>query len=1811
MSKIKISKPERLPRDGISDIDFQTWKNELLNYLQQDNDFERFTARGEYSSWLAAEVDDRRIPAIKGDDNAEDLPNRRRQLNNYLTIIAGCCYKDSYMTVIQQATSLEWIWQELKNVYQITHRGKDFLSIVDIKWDSSTMSATSVYNAYRAKIIENLKPKDTVVKWKNTTMQTNETLSPTFEDHILMSVLQLIDHRLPAKVREIYGPRMENEKFLMDFKSDILANTTKMLEDMDGVDVQVNALNQQFNRTRFNNRRQPNRQQFNRRQFDTNQLFCRLCHTSRRPRNIVTSHEIGDLSCPSLSERDKAALKNKGVATAALVPRQLTEEEELAELAKQHGYDDDLIPDEATEQVQVENINTCPTNFIAPVPSQILTLYQNDKIVHLDLDSGSWVSCVKYDYAKQMGWKIFPNDQLAKLADNQTVLKSVGEIHEVLTRNNWSVNFHALVLPNLHTNVIGGNNFMKENKVEQKINSHNIVIQGKFVVPETNRNVSLPTHINNIIVPAQLNKVILPKQSIKVPVPMQDNTVITVEPRMNNKLRDWPIPQICTVTDGTIELTNDSEEPLRPGKAPHQLQIRQSETKDKQEPTPGYQYKKNPVNNTPCLEEIKINHSIMTPSQAKKLHQLIDENKEVFNKDLSKGYNHFSGKHFCRLNWSGSQRPSSRKVICPSYNSQLNTLLQEVCDELTDNNVLGIPQDDDITVQCISPCFLRRKQRAKDKPVAELTKNDVRLVVNTNVVSQHLKNIPSKVTKPQEVYAALSKWKYVIKTDLYQGFFQNHLHPDAYQWCAIQTPFGGMRYFKRSIQGLVGQTEEQDENLAKVLHHLLKQGHCIKIADDIFAGGTDIEEAINNFGLLITTLNKNNLKISPSKTVLFPSQVDILSWVWNEGGYLSPSPHRKQALADMTTESITTVRDLRSWLGLYKTFIDCTPNLTALLDPFDAIVGGKDSKDTITWTAELQNHFNKAQQNIKNMTNLYLPTSDDQLIITCDGARTPPAVGMVLQAKTPDQKIKIVRYYSVKLKNHHLKWFPCELEATALGTAIEAFYEFIKQSNKPVIICPDSKAVVDAAKKLSKGQFSLSPRIQTFLNNLGKINHDIQHISGKSGHNAAGDFQSRTASDCNSELCQICNYVTSTADTIIDVKLNPITDAQESAMPFLNRITWKHIQDRDKACSQAKHCLTTGQTASKKSGKTNVETRRIIDKAHIASDGLLVVDHTIPLSTTKIERIVVPTTYLDSLMSQIHASFNHPAKSQFAQIFSKYFFAHNSTAAIDNLYEACQVCKASQNLPKQLYQYKTETNAKQPGTHFNIDVLKRAKQKIMVCTDQFSTFTTATFIENETAEHLKSGIIKTTQAIKHPGKITIRVDSAAGFKSLHQSNSLGDLNIELELGEPLNKNSNACVDKSISELNQEIKKLVFNEKPINDAILSKALTNLNNKLRRNGQLSASNILFSRDRMANKNLQLDDAQLAHEQLQTRSKNNQQTSKSKNSQQPSKPQLSKGDIVMTTANPAKHNIRESFVVTDDKGDKITIQKILHPHDNQRRRINNIKYKIRPDRLIKASSTKLPAQHQTSQTYPSTWTPFRKTDTSDSEDSDDDLQRQQQLVQPILHQPHVTIRPPTPTMTAQRNSTEEENEEFLSAEQSPVQGARPKIKESWSLKERSSSRKAARNCNKRLKELKDKGTFISQQTEVKRDDSHQRSFLISPLDAERDFSSAENSLEYLHDDSETEQPSLDWDDHDETTSPTFLNDQAFLRTPETYPERVSPGRVYNFDNLPPLPVNVTSPPSAQALPVSSTPKTRKPKSKPRQKSKTRMFQGLKKLF
>ena len=1602
---IKISKPERLPKDNISEADLYAWWNELMNYLNQHENFKLYKEKGMYSTWTAAETDEDRIVNLHKDDTKGDIDVRQRDLNNFITIIAGCCARDHYMMIIKQSTSLKWIWEELTVIYHHQHKGKEFLTIADLSYDPSEQSPLSFYNSYRAKILENLKPAGTTVKWKSNLVMTKaETISPTFEDHILLTTLLIIDKRLPGKVKEIYGPRLEQGIFLMDLKVDILSNVTKILDDIeeDSNNAAIKVKNQEYQvsymgpRGRGRQRGRYNSNYSSQRSSNQQNKFCRLCHLNRKQRNVVLSHEIGDLDCPSMSERDKEGIRSKYSVNAA-VHTEEDEEDLLEKMATLHGYGDQVTvnniinddpfekhhdaPNLINDEVKEHFHPTSQSNIhvIKPVPSQILTVYQNDIPIHLDLDSGCWISTVKLDFARKMKWNIHPNGQLAKIADGKTVLKSRGEIHEVFIRNAWTVNFSAIVMEELHTDAIAGNNFFKDNNVRQDISARTITIQNKYVVPETNRNTDLPTNPINTIVTIPKATMILPEQSINLNINAGNNKTVFVQPVDSMKCRIQP--QISKIKHGKVSITNNTNEPVKLSK----MKILIKEVKDVDTNNTDNTYKAMSMHTntttTDNISNISINEEGMSNDQISRLKSILSENKSVFDQNLRQGYNQRSGPHYCKLKFANEERPSSRKVSCVQYNNHMNVLLQKVCDELTDQNVLGVPQHDNIEVQHVMPAFLRKKQKAKDKPNNELTTSDVRLVVNTCELSKYMKSLPAKISKPQDVYNALAKWKYVIKTDLYQGFFQNHLHKDGQKWCGILTPYGGLRFFKRGIQGLINQTEELDELLANLFNDMLTKGKLVKQADDLFTGGNTIDEAIDNLEEMLKICNYNNLKLSSSKTIILPKTVDIMSWVWSQGGTLAPSPHRKQALLEVKAEDLVTVKDVRSWIGLYKTFLYHTPNLARIMDPFDKITSDKDSKDTITWTNELKMAFQTAKDNIANIKEVYLPHPDDQLLIITDGARTPPGVGFVLQAKDKKGNLKTVRHYSVKLKPHHIKWTPCEIESVAFGTAIEAFYDIIKESTKPVIICPDSKPVCDATNLLKKGKFSLSPRIQTFLNNMGKISCEVQHISGKSGQNQIADFQSRNTAPCKAEICQLCNYVNHQAETIIDNKLASI----QTDIPYADREAWKNVQMQDKAVTLAKNAITTGQLISKKPGKINSDARKILSNASVAADGLLVVTRTIPYSTAKEERIVIPSSYLPTLVNQIHNQSSHPSKHQIKQIFDKYFYGVGVANVIDDRYAQCQICCAMKKLPNS-NKHQSTTNASIPGTHFGCDILKRAKQNIIVIRDQFSSYTTADFINDETSENLEKSIIQLVTPIRHTGQIIIRTDQAPGFQKATKSRNLANLDIIIELGSSLNKNSNAVIDKGIQELEREITAISPGETPIDQTKLAQALMNLNSRLRRNGTLSARSILFSRDDKRMTNIVLDDSKLAEDQLLTREMNNLKHNEKVKSNNDN---VDVGDHIMLNNNPKKHNIRDMFEVISKENEKITVKKV---GGSRKITTRNKLYELPKNHVFKVKHEYQPKTTPVAKQTYRTFDPIRKTlETSDEDTDNDDLENE----------------------------------------------------------------------------------------------------------------------------------------------------------------------------------------------------------------------------
>lgn len=311
-----------------------------------------------------------------------------------------------------------------------------------------------------------------------------------------------------------------------------------------------------------------------------------------------------------------------------------------------------------------------------------------------------------------MKWKVHPNGQLAKIADGKTVMKSVGEVHETFCRNNWTVKFSALIMQNLHTNIIAGNNFILDNKIKQDFNSKSITVHNKYIVPETNRNVELPAVPVNTIINIDSTKTVLPKQKITVPVPHDDDTKLLVD-AVHHK-QTWPQSQICIVRNSEIEIDNLDSTPSKVKSSA--IALRTLKEKSNFESDPSFKsYAKSNINKN-HFEGITTNENRLNKEQKGLLYEILHNNTEVFDENLSVGYNQCSGPHYCKLNFANNERPSAKKVHCVQYNNQLNVLLQQVCDRLTDENVLGIPQHENIQIQHVMPCFLRRKQKARDKP---------------------------------------------------------------------------------------------------------------------------------------------------------------------------------------------------------------------------------------------------------------------------------------------------------------------------------------------------------------------------------------------------------------------------------------------------------------------------------------------------------------------------------------------------------------------------------------------------------------------------------------------------------------------------------------------------------------------------------------------------------------------------------------------------------------------------------------------------------------------------------------------------------------------------------------------------------------------------------------------------------------------------------------------------------------------------------------------------------------------------------------
>ena len=447
------------------------------------------------------------------------------------------------------------------------------------------------------------------------------------------------------------------------------------------------------------------------------------------------------------------------------------------------------------------------------------------------------------------------------------------------------------------------------------------------------------------------------------------------------------------------------------------------------------------------------------------------------------------------------------------------------------------------------------------------------------------------------------------------------------------------------------------------------------------------------------------------------------------------------------------------------------------------MVAGRLSKEEILWTDDLRSAFSTTQASLSSHRTITLPRPNDQLWIVTDGV-------------TRFDSLHLAGFFSDKLRSHQLSWLPCEIEALAIATATKHFSPYLVQSNHKACILSDSQPCVQAYEKLCRGEFSASPRVSTFLSTVSRYQGIVCQVSGSAILPLA--FASRNAPDCNDPKCQVCSFISCTEDSV--VRHTSIQDVLTGTarLPFTNRPAWLSIQSDCLDLRRTHAHLKQGTRPSKK--VTNVkDVKRYLNLATISKDGLLVVKCTEPLTTTR-ERIIVPRQVLDGLLVSLHIQFCHPSAHQLKMAVNRYLFALDMDKAVNRVSSSCYSCAALHKTPHAAIEQSSCAPPEAVGVSFAADVIKRARQLLLVVCECITFYTSTLLLEDERRLTLRDALIRLCIPLRPLGgpPAVIRTDPAPGFRAIVGDELLSHHRLTVELGRVKNHNKNPVAEKGHS-----------------------------------------------------------------------------------------------------------------------------------------------------------------------------------------------------------------------------------------------------------------------------------------------------------------------------------------------------------------------------------------------------------------------------
>jgi 8-oxo-dGTP pyrophosphatase MutT (NUDIX family)/predicted aspartyl protease len=466
--------------------------------------------------------------------------------------------------------------------------------------------------------------------------------------------------------------------------------------------------------------------------------------------------------------------------------------------------------------------------------------------------------------------------------------------------------------------------------------------------------------------------------------------------------------------------------------------------------------------------------------QCNQLHQLLNENKDLFARTLQELQQTHEGEHVIIT----EQVPPIKKRAYRTAPRENEFIKAEIDDMLKQ----GLIQPS--TSPWSFPVVIVKKKNGKlrfcvnYKPLNDITKKD---------------NYP--LPRIDELLDSLQDAQWFTTLDLASGYWQIKVREEDQEKTAFITKFGTYE-FKVMPFGLCNAPATFQRTMDKVLAGI-KEQFVLVYLDDVIIYSKTFKEHIQHLTEVLTRIRKANLRLKAEKCYFAATELQFLGHVVGKEG-VKPDPEKVDKMVNYPEPK--NIRELRGVLGLFSYYRRFIKDFAQLADPLYKLL----KKDTVyEWTDLQQQAFENLREKLTQAPVVQYPDFNRPFLLYTDASQI--GIGAVLAQKDNDKHEYVIAYASRTLNPAERNYGITELECLAIVWAVKYFRHYLYGSKFTIIT--DHTALKWLLNSTSENG---NRRLERWKIMLSEYDFEIIYRKGKNHANADALSRLNPTSDNNS-----------------------------------------------------------------------------------------------------------------------------------------------------------------------------------------------------------------------------------------------------------------------------------------------------------------------------------------------------------------------------------------------------------------------------------------------------------------------------------------------------------------------------------------------------------------------------------------------------------------------------------------------------------------------------------------------------------------------